>query len=67
MALSRAEIRDGEGRLTIEMVKDLWEARRVAGRVIDATRVEVFRPHGRKPYAVLERRGGRGRWLRAAR
>jgi hypothetical protein len=67
MALSRAEIRDGDGRVVIEMVKDLWEARRAASRVLDASRVEVFRPHGRKPYAVLERRGGRGRWLRAGR
>jgi hypothetical protein len=64
---SRAETRDRDGNLKIEVVADLWEARRFASSVPGASRLEVFRPKGRKPYAVLNRPGGRGRWLRQGR
>ena len=60
----RAETRDRDGRLVVEMVGDLWEARRFGSSVAGASRLEVFRPNGRKPYAILERPHGRGRWLR---
>ena len=65
---SRVEVRDGNGKLAeVEIVADLWEARRIGSRVLGATRIEVFRPRGRRPYAVLIREGTRGRWLRAYR